>query len=311
MNRVAVMLTLVVCCFAAVPSAWAQMLYGADGAGGNLSNLYILDPATGAPISTVGAIGFAVTGMAIHPVTGILYGSTGNASPVSPRSLITIDKLTGLGTLVGSFGVAGHTMADLAFTSDGTLYGWAEPGRDTLHTIDLATGQATEVGESGIGTFGSGLAATAQAFFLAGDGDGGALYSIDRATGRATRVGFFNTPPVPGSLSPVPNRFTLTGLTGDAIPALTFGPGGDLFGVVLDNNEGGSATLVTIDTVSGTLTVLGPTVDNMDAIVFDPPSFPAIAPPTPIPTLSELAFIAMALLLTAVALHQMRRARRV
>jgi hypothetical protein len=309
MTRLAAMLTLVLCCFAAVPSAWAQVLYGADGAGGNLSNLYTLNPATGGTISTVGPIGFAVTGLAVHPVSGVLYGSVGRQSPVSPGSLITIDKVTGLGTLVGSFGVPGHTMADLAFTSDGTLYGWAEPGRDTLHTIDLTTGQATQVGESGIGTLGSGLAATAQAFFLAGDGAGGRLYGIDRTTGRATAVRFSSGGPN-GSVSALLGD-NLTGPSNRSIPALTFGPGGVLFGVTLSNFGGGPASLVTIDPVTGAVTVLGPTVDNLDAIVFDPPTFPAIAPPSPIPTLSQLAFVVMALLLTAVALHRMRRARRI
>lgn len=58
------------------------VLYGADGAAGNsTTNLYILDPTTGGIVSTVGPIGFAVTGLAIDPITGILYGSTGNNSP--------------------------------------------------------------------------------------------------------------------------------------------------------------------------------------------------------------------------------------
>ena len=104
--------------------AWlasAETLYGADGAQGTPANLYLLDPETGAVICTVGPIGFAVTGLAVHPITGVLYGSTGNASPTSPRSLITIDKATGAGTVVGSFGIPSHTMPDLTFTSDGTL----------------------------------------------------------------------------------------------------------------------------------------------------------------------------------------------
>ena len=54
----------------------ASILYGADGAGGNLSNLYILNPADGSIISTVGPIGFSITGLAIDPTTGVLYGTT-------------------------------------------------------------------------------------------------------------------------------------------------------------------------------------------------------------------------------------------
>lgn len=42
-----------------------QVLYGADGGGGNpLTNLYILNPTNGSILSTVGPIGFANTGAA-------------------------------------------------------------------------------------------------------------------------------------------------------------------------------------------------------------------------------------------------------
>src|SRR6185369_2090297 len=97
---------------AAVP-AWAEILYAADGGGGNPSNLYILDPTTGGIVTTVGAIGFSVTGLAIHPTAGVMYGSTGRAAAVSPHSLITINKATGAGTLVGSFTPGTETIADL------------------------------------------------------------------------------------------------------------------------------------------------------------------------------------------------------
>src|SRR4030095_3352869 len=58
--------------------AFADRLFAADGGGGNSSTLYILNPATGAVASTVGPIGFAVSGLAYDPGAGILYGSPGN-----------------------------------------------------------------------------------------------------------------------------------------------------------------------------------------------------------------------------------------
>lgn len=99
--RSAVLIQTVIFVLACASAATADVLYGADGAAGNPSNLYILDPATGAITSTVGPIGFAVTGLAIDPLTGILYGSTGQASPTSPGFLITINTTTGAGTIVG------------------------------------------------------------------------------------------------------------------------------------------------------------------------------------------------------------------
>jgi len=273
-----------------VPPAWANgvVLYGADGAQGNPSSLRILDPATGALVSTVGPIGFAVTGLAIHPTTGVLYGSTAQLSAIAPRSLITIDKGTGLGTLVGSFGVPGHTMADLTFGPDGTLYGWAEPDLDDLHRINLTTGQATRVGESNIGfnTRGSGIASNADLIFLAGGEGRGQLHIVNRATGAVSAVAFLDWRPR------------------GAIAAMAFGPDGTLFGAGLPTDSG--PILLTIDVLTGHVTEIGPTVDFLDAIAFDPPSFPP-DPPRPLPTLSQAAFVAMAALLTAVALYQVPR----
>ena len=58
----------------------------------------ILDPATGAVVTTVGPVGFSVTGLAVDPADGVMYGSTG--FEVDPAgSLITIDRDTGAGTL--------------------------------------------------------------------------------------------------------------------------------------------------------------------------------------------------------------------
>ena len=136
------------------PPASGETLYGADGAQGNPSNLYTLDPTSGAVLSTVGAIGFAVTGLAIHPGTRVMYGATANADGViSPRSLITINKSTGSGSLLGPFLLPDgpQTLTDLTFTSDGTLYGLGSHDGQ-LYTVNLATGAATVVGESGVGS---------------------------------------------------------------------------------------------------------------------------------------------------------------
>ena len=275
------------------PSTRAEaVLYGADGAQGNPSSLRILNPATGGLVSTVGAIGFAVTGLAVHPVTGVLYGSTARQDANAPGNLITIDKTTGLGTVIGSFGVANHTMADLTFGPDGTLYGWAEPEADALHAIDVATGQATRVGQSSVGanTFGSGIAANADGIFLAGRGGDGPFHRVNRTTGASTPVSF------------------LDWIHDAGIGALSFAPDGVLFGVGLPPVVGSLSILITINPVTGHVTEIGQTVPFLDAIAFDPPTFPPEpVPATAVPTLSEVAFVVMALLLTAVALSRMRR----
>jgi hypothetical protein len=244
--------------FASFASA-QQVLYGANGARGIPSNLYILNPSSGAVLQNVGPIGFAVTGLAVDPTTGTLYGSTGQqgrppGGAPNPGSLITINKTTGAGTLVGDQRPDDETAADITFTPDGALFGWLEDGSDDLVTIDKASGAATIVGNSGLDTFGSGLASdSAGTLFFAGEGDDGPLRTVNRATGSTGQVA------------------TLNGTAGDPIAALAFNSAGTLFGVRIDFNLDARPTdLLTINTTSGAITSLGPSVDRLDAIVFAP-----------------------------------------
>lgn len=172
--------------------AFAETLFAADGGGGNSSTLYILDPASGAVVTTVGPIGFAVSGLAYDLHSGILYGSTGNNSG---RSLIRIDTVTGAGTLIGPFNT-NTPMADLTFDPAGNLFGWSGfSGTKGLYEIDKATGAATLVGpNTGRGSFldGNGLAADAAGSFFGGAtndvADSAALFSVDPDTAVSTFI---------------------------------------------------------------------------------------------------------------------------
>ena len=156
--------------------------------------------------------------MAVHPTTKVLYGVTGGRDPTNPAWLITIDKTTDAGTLVGagldpgSAGGPNSAVADITFTSDGTLYGWFQ-GTFDLVTIDITTGAGTIVGDSTlIATAGSGIAASpGDVLFFTGEGSHGALHTVDRTTGLPAIVG------------------TLSGSGGTAINALAFN-GTTLFG---------------------------------------------------------------------------------
>jgi Ca2+-binding RTX toxin-like protein len=246
------------------------VLYGATG-GENNSNLYLIDTTTGAT-TTLGPIGYAVTGLAVDPNTGILYGSTSMFSPSDPGSLITINKTTGAGTLVGSIGIQDEEVADLTFDASGTLYGWTEMFTDDLVTIDTATGTATPVGNSGIYTFGSGLADVGGTLFYTGDGVTGALRTVDKVTGLTTEVA------------------TLFGAPGntDGIAALAVNPDdGTLFGVALNDSDlVHPAFLVTINTFTGQVTTIGALPNDFDAIAFEfaapPPvvGYPNLGPGT-------------------------------
>jgi len=273
--RVAVAAAVVTAALGAGSVSRAQaepILYGGIGGATTVSDLLVLDPASGALLDSVGSTGFGITGLAVHPLDGELYGVT-TAPFGDPRFLVRIDRATGSATLIGGpLGV--DAITDLTFTPDGTLYGWAEAS-DDLATIDLATGVATIVGVSGLDTFGAGLAydPANDRLLLAGDGSDGDLYEIDRETGAATVLS------------------TLNGPVETAVSALAFDCAGTLYGVVLAFDEVRSTQLATIDPDSGDMTVLGDSEDRLDAIVFDCPEPPAPPPgPTPEPAVIEPTF---------------------
>lgn len=241
---------------ALTPSALAQdqILLGADGTGGNIANtLQVLDPATGATLETIGDIGVSVTGLAEDPTTGILYGVTARLDLNYPAFLVRIDQTTGKATPIGSLrGDPTNTdpVNDITFTSDGTLYGWERTSND-LVTIDKVTGLATVVGDSGLNTFGNGIAADAtDTIWVAPRGDKEALYTVDRATGAVTA-------------GP-----TMSGVQGESISALAFDAAGALFGAhVRTGSSSGAAQLININTTTGLITPLGPS-RGLDAIEF-------------------------------------------
>src|SRR6478609_6013902 len=149
----------------------AGTLYAATSAGGP-GELYIINQATGAVVQDIGPLNdalttnYPITGLAFSPVTGVLYGSTGNSGTVD-GILVKINPATALVTVVGPFnagptntGGSPATMADIAFDSAGNLYGVTSIGGPNLYSINTTTAQATLVGANGVSTSttGGGLA---------------------------------------------------------------------------------------------------------------------------------------------------------
>jgi Ca2+-binding RTX toxin-like protein len=238
-----------------------ELLFGADGAQGNPSNLYRLDPGSGAVLQNVGPIGFPITGLAEDPSTGILYGSTGRGPSSSGDGLLVrIDEQTGAGTLIGDLrpDPDNETAADITFTPDGTLFGWLEPNSDDLVTINKGTGAATIVGDSGISTEGTGLASdSAGTLFLADDSS--PLWTINRTTGAATQVATLNASGDTPALA-FNSQVQIS-------PNVTFAPN-TLFGVRSQKDASRTTALITINTASGAVNSWGPSVNRLDAIEF-------------------------------------------
>ena len=189
---------------------------GVEDSSTGTSRLFTINQYTGATTAFGGLssnINISSGGLAINPVTGVMYATGGVGDPdpnVAHQStgLLTIDKITGAATLVGyaagnlgSGGDWGIMLNGLGFRSDGTLFAngfsLAQPDPNTSHlyTVDLATGAATSIGPSGV-DLGRSLKYSGLAFSSNGtllslgslDAASGALYSLNTATGAATSL---------------------------------------------------------------------------------------------------------------------------
>ncbi len=264
---------IVVCFVTALASAQrlsADTLFGATGSRGVAGHLLILDQATGVVLTDIGALqdaagnSYGLTGLAFQPGTGILFGSTSNASPTAPAHLVTINPATAQVTDTGAF-IGGSTMADITFDpTTGILFGWRAADGHGLYTINIATGAATLIGGVTSDFGGGGLAASLTGtLFNTPDGcfggipcsPGGHLTTVDKATGAPTVVG------------PLSGPFEIP-----FINAMDFSSAGMLFGVQTDNSlplpNPALTHLVTIDTVTAAMIDLGASADNLDAIAF-------------------------------------------
>lgn len=235
------------------------VLFGAatgNGPGGGEapSNLYQIDPATGAA-SLIGPIGFdGVTGMSFHPITGVLYASCNadNIYGTSSSALITINPLTGAGTLIGRITGGANRFPDISFGPNGVLYGYGDFGTEGLYTIDLGTGAGTLVGVSGTGGGGNGMDFAPNGDLYQTAWDDGCLHQLDINTGASSCVaGTAGTLPAGGS--------------SNNINALDFNLGdGRLYASI--RIEGVSN--LGIVHLGGGFSIIGQSVAGLDAIAF-------------------------------------------
>ena len=235
------------------------------------SILYDIDPLTGSA-TAVGPVGFDRCSGMDFDASGTLYATCEQpADPDQPGSfdlhvLITIDPLTGAGTEVGPTGVESlegpfpfNTAADLSFRdSDNKLFAYTFPG-DALATLDLTTGAMTQLGfPSGvIEGSGYGLAFSPGDTLLLAVGkvlaDSHRLWTLDQVTSAA-------------------QSFILLSEDGssDRINGMDFEPATGTVFASFVTGFGGSRqnSLATVDVATGTVTILGPTAEGLDAVAF-------------------------------------------
>lgn len=233
----------------------------------NLSNLYTINPATGAA-TLVGNTGFRLVSGIDFDSSGVLYGigevNPGGSPPLAGAlQLITIDRLTGVGTAVGNLGPTNaQTFQDISFrNSDGQLFAY---GSGELYTINKSTGAATLKGPTGEAEIGGGLAFTlADTLYKAGFDQ---LISLNQSNG-ATVTNTTLTYPSLGT----PN---VTGMDYD------YEFSGSLYAVVhRDATDFSTTYLSTIDVGTGAITYIGDSVQGLTSLaaIPEPSTFGVVA----------------------------------
>jgi len=215
--------------------------------------LYEVNPATAAakPIGDLRLAGkpIGITGLAVHPKSGVLYGVTAGSSPNYRSSLVSIDPNTAEASIVGPMRVSG---SDITFSPEGELFIWL-PDTNQIGRINVATGRVTPLGEIGESTrLEGGIAFDGQGrLYVTAAGATGAIEMRDPASGAATSGPMLNNAPYLSSMN-----------------ALAFSPSGELFGINSNMGTPARTALVKIDTENGVVTQIGPLPEDTDCLAF-------------------------------------------
>ena len=273
---------------AAAPATFAQTLYAAsvrtlaDAGGAIAGSLYTVNLSTGtanfvAPIRLNGTTPIGLTGLAVHPQTGVYYAITSAQSTAHPQSLVTLDPATGNASLVGELKYAG---SDIAFNRAGILFIWL-PGTSQLGFVNLTSGVVTPIGTARGAGAPAGLAIDAGGkAFITPTGAAGTLDNVDIATGALT-------PGPPLQNAPFPA----------VINSMTFTPSGLMLAVNSNAGSPAHTRLVTINVKTGAVSEIGTLPDDTDALGFSPENSRQGLSAVNVQTLALLVLGAIALIL--------------
>ncbi len=165
------------------------------------ANLYSIDPATGMA-TLIGSTGLFFPDALAFDANDVLYVMA------STNELYTLDTATGAATLVVA---VSETIRGMEFDpTTGLLWGGEgggpppNPGNDGIYTIDLTTGTATLVGNTGLGSNTPAICFDAAGNLYASIGGGNNpnnFISIDKTTGVGTIIGLIGFVAVAGMSS--------------------------------------------------------------------------------------------------------------
>ena len=251
------------------PGCPSYQLFGVTGADGDAS-LYALDPSNGSATFieyiSDGVNGFsAISAIAFHPTTNVLYAIGAINALAEPNVLMTIDPCSAAGTkiavLTGDIHPASR-ITDMSFRpTDQTLFVYNKDNiyGNIVETVNVATGAVTKLPLSdNSGASGNGLAfsplALGPTVLYHGAGVSGigpfGFHTYDQSTGERTDLGDFCTVISPNAMDfqPATNKLYASNHSANNLVTINTTPVGLCFAV----------------------TSVGPTVATLDAIAFYP-----------------------------------------
>jgi sugar lactone lactonase YvrE len=241
---------------AAAETLYVATLRSQPGVDGSIAGgaLYAFDLAKGvsslvAPIRIGGALPIGITGLAVHPKTGVFYGLTAGLAPNLPRSLVTIDPTNGNATLIGSLGQAG---SDIRFDPNGTLYVWLVD-LNRLGTVDLGTGVVKALDNPVYQqTLGGGIAIDRDGLvYISANSSAGSLDVFDPATHKLTTGPTMTGAPYISSMN-----------------SMAFSENGTLYAVNSNLGTPAKTRLVSIDAKTGVVKEIAVLPDDVDPLAF-------------------------------------------
>jgi hypothetical protein len=164
------------------------------GYGEAFDTLYSVDLVTH-QASEIGRATPVESGFRYANVEGLTFSPAGTLYAVSDahavKTLLTIDRGTGLATAIGTLDLGTDQELDLglAFTCDGAL--WMSASTGDLWRVDPQQVTATHIGNLGVTV--TGLAARGSVLYAAGGQGNNNLYRVNTTTAQATPVGTYGS----------------------------------------------------------------------------------------------------------------------
>lgn len=238
------------------PTLYGASFIGPSSGGDGSATLYSINPASGFA-TQLGATGFKrISGLDTDQVTGITYGA-GDDPVTDTPVLITINRFTGSGILIGELAVNERISGLSIRNSDSSIFAYG--GNEGVFTVDSSDGNVTVLFEQDEGSrSGNSIAFSPEDVLYHADSED--LHTVDQTTGLLTVVSAltFNFPA---------NLDTLR------VAGVDYAPEHAVYYALVKAGVESEVYLATLDVATGNVNHIGRTADALGSLTYvcEPP----------------------------------------